>query len=489
VQLAIALATLFALSASGHAAAASPSWRAIAFDWVHLVAVACWLGALPYLALAVHRAANTPGMAVIWAVVAALSRFSRLALGLMAAIIATGFLRGYVEVAGPTSLVKTDYGIVLIAKHLLLVPILIGAGANRLAVVPRLIRAAASGVVIEVRAALRAARVLLLIELGAATVIVIAAAVLTQLAPANGPLAVDVATRPATIDQRASAGELSIELLARIAGESNDRYTLTVTDTGNAAPASIQRVIVQTATTVDGATVGDRFDAEPLADAPGTYEFPAVRIALRGQWTVQVIVRRAGLDDVTAPFQIDTTALGTQPPRLVADHWRWPRVTVAAWLFGVFALALLIGGVIAVKRLRALDPFAAAIMLTMLALIVGGFAVQGIRKTVPITAGSVLANPDAGDAASVQRGEGLYAELCLKCHGVGGVGIDNTDPNHQHGSGTNLIDERTQSQRDGDLYWSITNGKGGTDMPAFDLALTEQERWDLVNYLRALAES
>jgi mono/diheme cytochrome c family protein len=278
-------------------------------------------------------------------------------------------------------------------------------------------------------------------------------------------------------------------LLARIGGTESDRYTLTISDASGRAPSKLQRVIVQTSTTIDGAAVGDRFDAQPLAGAPGTFFFAALRIALHGQWSVNVIVRRAGVDDVAATFAIDTTGIGAQAPRLRDDAWRLPRTTVTAWLFGVFSMLLLIGGVVAIKRLRALDPFAATIMLTMLVLIVAGFAVQGFRKTVPVTAGSALANPLVADPGSVQRGGDLYASFCLNCHGAGGIGIDNSDPAHLHGSGTNLVDGRTQGQRDGDLYWSITNGIAGTDMPAFDRALSDQERWDLVNYLRMLATS
>jgi mono/diheme cytochrome c family protein len=44
----------------------------------------------------------------------------------------------------------------------------------------------------------------------------------------------------------------------------------------------------------------------------------------------------------------------------------------------------------------------------------------------------------------------------------------------------------TRTRSAGDLYWIITNGVPGTDMPAYDLALTENERWDLVAYLRQL---
>jgi putative copper resistance protein D len=40
---------------------------------------------------------------------------------------------------------------------------------------------------------------------------------------------------------------------------------------------------------------------------------------------------------------------------------------------------------------------------------------------------------------------------------------------------------------DGQIFYFITNGFPGTAMPSFANALTDQQRWDLVNYLRTLA--
>jgi mono/diheme cytochrome c family protein len=318
--------------------------------------------------------------------------------------------------------------------------------------------------------------------------VLLAAAILTELAPANGPLPVDVASRPVTIDQRVTTGDLDVWLLARLTGAANDRYTITVSDAAGHVPADLQRVIVETHTTTGGAETGDRFDAEPLSGSPGTFVFPALQLGLPGVWKLDVIVRRAGLEDAIATLTLDTTGTGAQPPRLSEDAWRLPRPTLPAWLFGLASIVSLIGGLILVRRLRGLEPFAAAILLTMTALITAGFAVQGYRQTIPVSAGTDLDNPVSADAGAVQRAEGLYRELCLQCHGEGGLGVATDDPEHTH-AGSNLLDPRTQNQRDGDLYWAITNGVAGTEMPAYDAALTDQERWELVAYLRSLDDA
>jgi mono/diheme cytochrome c family protein len=231
--------------------------------------------------------------------------------------------------------------------------------------------------------------------------------------------------------------------------------------------------------------VGDRFDAVPLAGSQGSYQFPAVRLGLQGLWNLKLIVRRAGLEDVSVILPVDTREAGIQPPRIVSDSWRLPRFTLAAWGLFVLAGMIAVAGIIGTKRLPGLEPLAAALILTMVALIAGGFAVSAARQTIPVSDGTDLDNPMKSDAGSVQRGAAVYTANCLSCHGPAGAGVESTDPEHGHGA-ANLTDKRTRSQRDGDLYWAITHGVAGSAMPAYDLALGDGERWDVVNYLRQL---
>lgn len=486
--LAAALAALFALSYAGHAAATSHPWRSIAVDWMHLTTVGLWFGSLPllWLALRPRNAGTTPD--TLDTATRLVARFSTFGLFLMAAIIATGTLRATDGVAGPTALAGSGYGRVLIAKHLLLLPVLVAAGANLLVIVPRLRTARRLAVPAEIRAMLSSVRHFIGAEIVATLVILIMAGALTELAPADGPLTVDVAAAPSAINSRGSAGNLSVWLLGRIAGEPGDRYTISVEESDGAPVRDIQRLIVQTSFASGDAAAGDRFDAQPLSGSQGTFVFPALRLGLRGTWDLALIMRRAGVEDVTIPLQIDTSGAGPQPPRLVADQWRLPRVPVSAWLLLGCAVAVLIAGIVTVRRLPGVEPFAVAIILTMVVLITAGFAVQGYRRTIPVSAGSGLTNPRVDDPAAITRGEGLYATYCLQCHGPGGAGIAEDDPEHPHSGGSNLRDRATADRRDGDLYWAISYGLPGTDMPAFDVALSDAERWELVSYLRWLQD-
>ncbi|MPZ24721.1 MAG: c-type cytochrome [Dehalococcoidia bacterium] len=207
---------------------------------------------------------------------------------------------------------------------------------------------------------------------------------------------------------------------------------------------------------------------------------------------MDVIVRRAGVEDTRAAFTIDTNDAGARPPRLVDDRWRMPRLPLTTWLLLGLSAAAVVGGIVGLRRLPGLEPLAGGVVLTMAVLIAAGFAVTAIRQTVPQTSATSRDNPLADDPGAIQRGASIYAAQCLACHGATGGGPNEDDPTddpeHQHGANADLTSRRATSQRDGDLSYWVTNGVPGTDMPAFDHALTAEERWAVVAYLRALQD-
>ena len=91
-------------------------------------------------------------------------------------------------------------------------------------------------------------------------------------------------------------------------------------------------------------------------------------------------------------------------------------------------------------------------------------------------------NPIPATAESVALGKYLYEINCLVCHGVEGRGdgpvgaLLATSPVDMH-------DAYTQDQADGQLFFTITRGR--VTMPYYRDALSHEERWHVVNYLRA----
>ncbi|MEP6909939.1 MAG: copper resistance protein CopC [Actinomycetota bacterium] len=181
VTLVPALGLPFTLSTAGHARTSGT--LALAADTVHLVAASAWVGGLSFTVLALLLAGNDR-----WPLASrAVPRFSILAVVSVVALITAGIVRGSEELVPAGTALRhwpryiwdgyahTRYGHLLLAKVVLVLP-LVGLGAynNRFAV-PRLKKQIAS--VIEQRRFLRAAGAEVLIM---ASIIAVTAVLVTE---------------------------------------------------------------------------------------------------------------------------------------------------------------------------------------------------------------------------------------------------------------------------------------------------------------------
>lgn len=89
-------------------------------------------------------------------------------------------------------------------------------------------------------------------------------------------------------------------------------------------------------------------------------------------------------------------------------------------------------------------------------------------------------NPVPADADSIARGEALFAQNCVVCHGANGEG----DGPLAASLKPPPADLRVMAPMHppGDLAWKIAEGRGA--MPSWRQTLSEQQIWDLVNYLK-----
>jgi len=83
----------------------------------------------------------------------------------------------------------------------------------------------------------------------------------------------------------------------------------------------------------------------------------------------------------------------------------------------------------------------------------------------------------------VALGRDLYLANCAACHGLTGTGDGLTAAGMLPGPGDLRLTVPRRS--DGGLAYIISSGTVATGMPAFSATLSENDRWDLVNYLRA----
>jgi copper resistance protein D len=94
------------------------------------------------------------------------------------------------------------------------------------------------------------------------------------------------------------------------------------------------------------------------------------------------------------------------------------------------------------------------------------------------------------NAISVANGLRLYHDACAGCHGVGGYG-DGVSAEDMQPKPADLTAKHSADHTAGDLFWWLSHGIENNGlpgpMPSFAASLEEEERWDMINFLRALS--
>lgn len=96
-------------------------------------------------------------------------------------------------------------------------------------------------------------------------------------------------------------------------------------------------------------------------------------------------------------------------------------------------------------------------------------------------------NPIEASDESVERGSALYAANCAVCHGETGEG-DGPAAAGLEEKPSDLHEDHVQGNSDGALFYIISHGVPDSPMPPWENSLSEEERWDVVNFLRTFGE-
>ncbi len=94
-----------------------------------------------------------------------------------------------------------------------------------------------------------------------------------------------------------------------------------------------------------------------------------------------------------------------------------------------------------------------------------------------------MKNPVAMSDASTKAGQEFFVKTCAACHGKTGLGNGpkakslKTEP-------TNFSKAESQKATDGELFYKTKTGRG--DMPKYDGKLSDDDIWNVVNYIRTL---
>jgi mono/diheme cytochrome c family protein len=126
-----------------------------------------------------------------------------------------------------------------------------------------------------------------------------------------------------------------------------------------------------------------------------------------------------------------------------------------------------------------------AILFLILVVILAALA-HAIVSWTTTAAARKLKNPVPATPEALAAGLHTYQQHCQKCHGANGDGKGEKASELSVEPGDFTDAEKMRGLTDGELFWEITKGK--RPMPAFEDKLSDQERWQVVDFIRTFAE-
>ena len=456
---------LWGYTATSHAAAVPGSGWARGLDFVHGMAALAWVGALTGLAVATRAGSRDDRWRHL------MPRFSTTASVGVFLVLSTGFFSALVEVDRLSKLTETRYGLVLLAKLALAMPLLLVAAYNA--------RRGKAALVSARPGQLRRFQLLVTLEAALGLAVVFGGAVLTQ-TTASRSIVISPSSRP--FDQATAVAGLQVRLGIDPNQTGLNTYRVELFSDSRAEPVEATRVRLTFRYQEDQA-VGPSSLTLTRAE-PGVYLGQGPFMTLEGRWRVEAEVRREGLDDAVAFFEVRPAGI---PVAGLVSTGTWVKPTPGlTWnQFGGLLLVIVGLGFTLYRRPLAQVGREAQLVANGLAFAGFGagflllFAVHNHEMDADLPT-----NPVFPDANSIAAGRRLYDQNCISCHGRTGVPPAGLQLNPYPLDLTVHVPQHP----DGQLYNFIANGVPGSAMVAWkDAGLTEEQIWHLVNYLRTFS--
>ncbi len=457
---AVALLLSLSISLNSHAAGEPQPALPVAADVIHLLAASVWVGGLMSFVLGVWSIRKTEPVLRTRFSAQLIPRFSVLALSSVAVLVLTGLYSAALQIGVLDALWNSLYGRALLVKLLIALSI-IGLGAINLLVITPRIRRDAAGPMETPRIADRFRRIVTS-EVGLGVVLLLSVGVFTSLPPARS------SASAADLNSAADVDDLHIALDITPGRVGINTFAVNVTSNGQVVDNA--KSVEAHFTPASGSVAPSQ--AQLIGQGNGAYAIKGAYFSLPDAWQVQVAVRRDNHFDAYADFTFQLNAAGTM------TNLPWNRLSGGL----LFVAALLY--MFAFRRFDfTRGPLVAIELAPALALVLIGTIVFA---QVPIESGGPI-NPIPPNATSIATGRATYEEKCVPCHGESGkgdgpVGITlNPRP-------ADLTQHAIPGvHTDGQLFGWITNGFPGSVMPPFRQALSDEDRWNVVNFIRTLA--
>jgi copper transport protein len=290
LALALAGGVVLTFSLNAHGAAEQQGAAlAIGLDWLHIAAMIAWLGGLLPLLLAVRAAHHTPDQALPLAIL--IPRFTWLSAPCVVLLTLTGLYSYYLHINQLDLLAATTYGRALLVK-LGLFGLLLLLGAINLALLSPKLRRSGNRLA---RAFGRSVRV----ELLAGALLLLAVGAMTSVAPSKTAWE---AHERLGLEQATSDGAVDLVLRVAPAQIGDNEWAVDVTDRRPGAQAAPAKVLLRF--DMLGMAMG-KLQTDTQTTDKERYTARGSFTSMGGRWHIEVVLRRAGFDDVTHTFQLD----------------------------------------------------------------------------------------------------------------------------------------------------------------------------------------
>lgn len=456
---------LWAYTATSHAAAGAGSFWARSIDIVHGVAALAWIGAVVGIAIAARIGRpNSP-----WSTF--LPRFSLLASASVFILLGSGFLSAVIEIETVSKLWETRYGVILLIKLGLMLPLLILAAYNA--------RSGKNLLTVGTAAAQRRFLYFAVGEVALGLAVFAVAAALTQTTASKSII---IAPDRTPFDQSITVADLNMNLAIDPNQTGLNTYRVSLKDPAG-GPVEAQRVRLifryQDDQSVGASTL------TLAGTGPGLFLGQGPFMTIEGRWRVETEVRRGDADDTVGFFDVRPAGAAVLATT-TGSAWSDPAPGLTWNQFGGFVFLILgLGFALSRAPMRRFGREAgmAASGLTMVGFSFGVLLLFGVHSHQPDA--NLPANPVYPDADSIAQGRTLYTQNCASCHGQSGVPPKGLDLNPYPLD----LTVHVPLHADGALYNFIHDGVPGTAMRAWgsgENPLTEEQIWHLVNFLRTL---
>src|SRR5581483_7203207 len=286
---------LLTFSLNSHAAAMDQALLPVITDWLHLMAMGLWLGGLVTLLLALRWLSMTEGDNAAPAAGVLMSRFSQVATLCVTIIGVTGIIQAFLQVADVWNLIDTQYGLTLLLKLSLLIPVL-GIAAVNLLVIRRRMAAA------DAHTARPWHRLIWRTVAGEITfliAILLVTGLLTSTPPAREAFGTGIV-------MRAQAADLRLIVAANPGIPGLNIFDVYLRDQLDRPIDGVEKVVL-----IFSMQEHDMGKTEVTAERveAGHYVAQGGYTSMLGTWNIDTLVRRAGQDDVRATLTMPLVVL------------------------------------------------------------------------------------------------------------------------------------------------------------------------------------